>query len=81
MNANGRRIREATLERRRRELRATEPGSLASTGDARAILGAYPSDIARWLKDGTLPRPLDVTAAGPVWRRTDLEDFARERAE
>jgi predicted DNA-binding transcriptional regulator AlpA len=70
-----------TLRDRRADVGATEPGSLASTGDARVILGVFASDVARWLRDGTMPRPVDVTSAGPVWRRADLERFARERAE
>lgn len=62
---------------------AVEPkhDNLVGTSEVCAILGVPRSTVARWLANGTLPRPESNLAATPVWKRKDIERFQERRAQ
>lgn len=54
------------------------PGDLAGTKEAMAILGVDKTTVSRWKRQGYLPEPFQVLAAGPVWLVPVLERFKAE---
>ena len=53
---------------------------LVGVSEAAAILGWDRRRVATYLSRGTFPSPLASLASGRVWRRDDVEAFARDRA-
>lgn len=50
---------------------------LVGTKEAAIILGVERTRIGRWLKNDRMPEPLVRLDAGPIWRRSVIENFAR----
>jgi predicted DNA-binding transcriptional regulator AlpA len=64
--------------RRRRPLpwRLVCADELASVKEVADILGVSKRTAARYVDRADFPEPLDVLAAGRVWRRADVEKWA-----
>jgi hypothetical protein len=65
-------------------VRVTRPGvlrlDLVGTAEAADdILHVERPRIGRWRKNGVMPKPLAVIAAGPVWERGQIEQMVGER--
>ncbi len=54
------------------------PDLLAGLAEIAELLGVTKNTAARYTKRPGFPEPLDRLASGPVWRRTDVETWARE---
>jgi len=50
---------------------------LAGVAEAAAILGWDKRRIITYLNRGAFPKPVASLAGGRIWRRSDVEDFAR----
>jgi hypothetical protein len=57
-----------------------ETPALVGVSEAAAILGWDRRRIVTYLDRGAFPAPLASLASGRVWRRDDVEAFARDRA-
>lgn len=51
---------------------------LAGIAEIAEILGVTKQRVTQLAKADGFPKPLDRIASGPVWRRTDIERWARE---
>jgi hypothetical protein len=56
-----------------------ETPDLVGVSEAAAILGWDRRRVATYVERGAFPRPLATLASGRVWRRDDVEAFARDR--
>ncbi|MGZ8599096.1 MAG: hypothetical protein ACXWXQ_01125 [Actinomycetota bacterium] len=56
-----------------------ESPDLVGVTEAAAILGWDRRRVATYVGRGAFPAPLATLASGRVWRRDDVERFARER--
>lgn len=52
------------------------PGELLGAKEVAELLGVDRTTVSRWLRDGYLPEPFQHVAAGPLWLRPAIEDFA-----
>ena len=57
-----------------------ETPELVGVSEAAAILGWDRRRVATYVDRGAFPAPLAALASGRVWRRDDVEAFARDRA-
>ena len=57
-----------------------EVPDLVGVSEAAAILGWDRRRVATYAERGAFPAPLASLASGRVWRRDDVEAFARDRA-
>jgi hypothetical protein len=57
-----------------------ETPDLVGVSEAAAILGWDRRRVATYVSRGAFPAPLARLASGRVWRRDDVEAFARDRA-
>jgi hypothetical protein len=57
-----------------------EEPDLVGVSEAAAILGWDRRRVATYIDRGAFPAPLASLASGRVWRRDDVEAFARDRA-
>lgn len=53
---------------------------LVGVSEAAAILGWDRRWVATYVDRGAFPEPVAMLASGRVWRREDVEAFARDRA-
>ena len=53
--------------------------TLVGVAEAAAILGWDKRRIFTYLSRGSFPEPIAALASGRVWRRSDIEAFARTR--
>lgn len=53
---------------------------LVGVSEAAAILGWDRRRVATYVGRGAFPEPVATLASGRVWRREDVEAFARDRA-
>jgi hypothetical protein len=53
---------------------------LVGVSEAAAILGWDRRRVATYVERGAFPEPIAALASGRVWRREDVEAFARDRA-
>lgn len=51
--------------------------ALAGVAEAAAILGWDKRRVMTYVSRGSFPRPIASLASGRVWRRDDVEAFAR----
>lgn len=56
-----------------------ETPDLVGVSEAAAILGWDRRRVATYVERGAFPPPLATLASGRVWRREDVEAFARDR--
>jgi len=56
-----------------------ETPGIVGVAEAAEILGWDKRRIFTYLSRGSFPEPLTALASGRVWRRSDIEDFARDR--
>jgi hypothetical protein len=61
-------------------LTVEEHPELVGVSEAAAILGWDRRRIVTYVDRGAFPAPLANLASGRVWRRDDVESFARDRA-
>lgn len=61
-------------------LTVEEAPDLVGVSEAAAILGWDRRRVVTYLDRGAFPAPLASLASGRVWRREDVESFARDRA-
>ena len=52
--------------------------SLAGVAECAEIMGWDKRRVITYLDRGSFPEPLTALASGRIWRREDVEDFARE---
>ena len=57
-----------------------ETPDLVGVSEAAAILGWDRRRVVTYVDRGAFPEPLATLAAGRIWRRDDVEAFARDRA-
>lgn len=57
-----------------------ETPDLVGVSEAAAILGWDRRRVATYAERGSFPEPLARLSSGRVWRRDDVEAFARDRA-
>lgn len=57
-----------------------EEPDLVGVSEAAAIMGWDRRRVVTYLARGAFPTPLASLASGRVWRRDDVEAFARDRA-
>jgi hypothetical protein len=55
--------------------------ALAGVAEAAAIMGWDKRRVITYLNRGSFPRPFTALASGRVWRRQDIEAFARAWAD
>lgn len=60
-------------------LATMSPEDLASVREVAEILGVNRRTAARYIAHSTFPEPLGRVAAGPIWRREDVERWGREQ--
>lgn len=60
-------------KRGRRGPRADETLDLVGTAEAAEILGVERPRIGKWRALGKMPEPVADLAAGPVWRRAEID--------
>jgi predicted DNA-binding transcriptional regulator AlpA len=53
---------------------------LLGVSEAAALLGWDRRRVATYVSRGAFPAPVAALASGRVWRREDVEAFARDRA-
>jgi predicted site-specific integrase-resolvase len=58
---------------------AIELPKLVGTAEAAELLGVERPRIARWLKAGVLPDPVQRLAATPIWTKDQIEEMRTER--
>jgi hypothetical protein len=61
-------------------LTVEERPELVGVSEAAAILGWDRRRVITYIDRGAFPAPLASLASGRVWRRDDVESFARDRA-
>ena len=61
-------------------LTVEERPELVGVSEAAAILGWDRRRVVTYVDRGAFPAPLANLASGRVWRRDDVESFARDRA-
>ena len=61
-------------------LTVEERPELVGVSEAAAILGWDRRRLVTYVDRGAFPAPLASLASGRVWRRDDVESFARDRA-
>ncbi|HYZ12080.1 MAG TPA: hypothetical protein VFA08_00525 [Actinomycetota bacterium] len=61
-------------------LTVEERPELVGVSEAAAILGWDRRRVVTYVDRGAFPAPLASLASGRVWRRDDVESFARDRA-
>jgi predicted DNA-binding transcriptional regulator AlpA len=85
---DGRELTAASREECVRELRAVAGSrtltieveqQLVGVAEAAAVLGWDKRRIFTYLGRGSFPQPVAMLASGRVWRRSDVEAFARTR--
>jgi predicted DNA-binding transcriptional regulator AlpA len=54
------------------------PPELASLAEVAEILDVPKRTAARYVKREDFPEPVDRLAVGPIWRRTDVEQWGRD---
>ena len=52
--------------------------ALAGVAECAEIMGWDKRRVITYLNRGSFPEPLTALASGRIWRREDVEDFARE---
>lgn len=57
-----------------------KPGTLMGTSEVATELSVPRSTVARWIRSGVLPRPVDQLKATPVWRTSDIRRFKAKLA-
>lgn len=60
--------------------RDTLPGmspELAGVAEVAEMLGVSKQTVVKYAARADFPEPLDRLAAGPVWRRADVEEWAK----
>jgi hypothetical protein len=57
-----------------------ETPDLVGVAEAASILGWDRRRVVTYVDRGAFPRPLAELASGRIWRRDDVEAFARDRA-
>jgi hypothetical protein len=57
-----------------------ESPDLVGVSEAASILGWDRRRVATYVRRGAFPEPVAALASGRVWRRDDVEAFARDRA-
>ncbi len=55
------------------------PDDLAGVAEISAMLGVTKNTVLKYTRRPDFPEPLDRLATGPVWKRSDVEAWARER--
>jgi len=50
---------------------------LVGVSEAAAVLGWDRRRVVTYVDRGSFPKPIATLASGRVWRRSDVEDFAR----
>lgn len=53
---------------------------LVGVSEAAAILGWDRRRVATYVERGAFPEPVAMLASGRVWRRDDVDAFARDRS-
>lgn len=48
---------------------------VVGTSESAVLLGTGKSQVGRWMRAGVFPEPYARLAAGPIWRRADIERF------
>jgi predicted DNA-binding transcriptional regulator AlpA len=51
---------------------------LAGVAEVAEVCGVSKRAAIRYTQRADFPEPLDRLASGPVWRRVDVEDWARQ---
>lgn len=69
MSAQDKRAGRAKARRQRR----ADVYDLVGTAEAADILNVERPRIGRWMRAGTMPEPVVILAATPVWHRDDIE--------
>lgn len=59
-----------------RDVMGTQSAQLASVAEIAARLDVTKATVSTWRARGLLPRPVAVLACGPIWRMSDILDFA-----
>jgi predicted DNA-binding transcriptional regulator AlpA len=54
------------------------PEDLVGRKELVVILGVSKQSVARYVNREDFPRPVERIAAGPIWRRGDVERWAKE---
>jgi hypothetical protein len=57
-----------------------DPPDVVGVSEAAAILGWDRRRVVTYVDRGAFPTPIATLASGRVWRREDVEAFARDRA-
>lgn len=59
-------------------LAAMNPDTLAGVAEVAELLGVSKNTALKYAGRPEFPEPLDRLAAGPVWRRVDVERWAKK---
>jgi len=57
-----------------------DPATLVGTAEAARIVGITSNAFKQARVRGTTPEPLVVLACGPLWTRSQIEEWAADRA-
>lgn len=63
-----------------RQRRESEKQDLLGVSETAELLGVERTRIARYLRQGYLPKPWQYTKATKLWLRRDIEEFKKRRA-
>ena len=59
---------------------AVEPSELVGAQEAAKLAGLSRSGFSLAQREGRAPEPITVLACGPIWTRSQIEEWAAERA-